>query len=130
LSFYDGGRLVPGRSLGAEFGSHADQKRDYGNFKQIPLRETQGHEQIPAKVQVKEGAAQQRDPTDVVRDPSDQLQSSKVAHGNFPQYSELEKALGMVQLVKRRGLYSTLWNFQALKAIRLEGTPDSGIKNL
>src|SRR5216684_2689370 len=79
--FYRGGLLASGQGVGSEFRGYANQEAHYTDLKQIPLRQIHCIEQLRCNVKMQQASTYQRDPTDVVGNPSNQLQTNDVAHG-------------------------------------------------
>src|SRR5208282_4719205 len=99
---YNGGKLASGRVAGSEFRGDANQEAHCPDLKQISLRETRGQEQRPCNVQMHQASTYQRDPTDVVGNPSDQLQTSDMVHGEI-LLGRTEQRTGTLRFPARDG---------------------------
>jgi hypothetical protein len=93
---------------GPQLRSHANQEADYAYLKQIPLRQAYADEYPPGDVNVREPPTNEREPTDVIGNSSDQLKSSEVAHGDYPPLGPvwMNKALKLVQSNETCGFYT------------------------
>jgi hypothetical protein len=100
---YSSGRLVS-TGVGSEFRGYANQETHHTDLKQIPLWQTHRREQRPRNVKVKQASTYQRDPTDVIGNPSNQLQTNDVAHGETSWDTASEKT-GRFDFHARIGQY-------------------------
>jgi hypothetical protein len=73
-----------------KFGGYTNQKANDSDLKQIPLREVHRKEQPRCDIKVHQSPTHQCDPTEIVGDSSNQLQSSEVAHGETSWIGEVK----------------------------------------
>ena len=82
LSWNDGWLLSSSETKGTKLGSRANQKKQNAGFEQIPLRDVGHDEYSRHEGKMRQRSAQGRNPTKVVSDPSSQLQTDEMVHGN------------------------------------------------
>jgi len=100
-SLYDCTHIVFRRSIGSQLRGNTNDKADQSEFKQVSLRQAQGEKQRLTDPKVEESTADQREPSQIVGYPSNQLQTSKVIHG-IPPYQVKEAVKILAPTARRR----------------------------
>ena len=70
---HDAGHFISSRNKGPQFRGHANQEAKHAEFQQIPLRQVYFQKQRLPDVDMHESPTDERDPTDVIRNFSNQL---------------------------------------------------------
>jgi len=70
---HDAGHFISSGNKGPQFRGHANQEAKHAEFQQIPLRQVYFQKQRLPDVDMHESPTDERDPTDVIRNFSNQL---------------------------------------------------------